>query len=49
MKKVKLNERVRIIGTGKSSYMPLDKEYEVHPLHAETLVKSGKAKYAKPQ
>lgn len=45
-KKVILSERVKIVGTGKSSHMPKGKEYEVHPLHADKLIKSGKAAYA---
>ena len=43
MKKIDLTKRV---STGKSIYMPeKGKEYNVSPLHAETLVKSGKATY----
>lgn len=46
MEKVNLSERVRVVGTGKSAHMPKGMEYDVHPLHAKKLVKSGKAKYA---
>lgn len=46
MKKVILSERVKVVGTGKSANMPKGVEYEVHPLHAEKLVKAGKASYA---
>lgn len=46
MKKIDLTKRVTIVSTGKSIYMPeKGKEYNVSPLHAETLVKSGKATY----
>lgn len=45
-RKVILSERVKIVSTGKSAHMPKGKEYDVHPLHAEKLVKSGKAAYA---
>lgn len=45
-KKVILSERVKVVGTGKSTHMPKGNEYEVHPLHAEKLIKSGKAAYA---
>lgn len=45
-KKVILSERVKVVGTGKSAHMPKGKEYEVHPLHADKLIKSGKAAYA---
>lgn len=43
MEKVKLNERVVVVGTGKSSFMPKGKEASVHPLLAKTLTKTGKA------
>lgn len=46
MEKVNLSERVRVVGTGKSAHMPKGMEYDVHPLHAKKLVKSGKATYA---
>lgn len=46
MKKVILSERVKVVGTGKSANMPKGMEYEVHPLHAEKLVKAGKATYS---
>lgn len=45
-KKVILSERVKVVGTGKSANMPRGMEYEVHPLHAEKLIKAGKAAYA---
>ncbi|WP_163629339.1 hypothetical protein [Paludibacter sp. 221] len=40
---VKLEEKVEVYGTGKSSFMEKGKIYKVHPIHAETLVKSGRA------
>lgn len=46
-KVVKLSERVTVIGTGKSRFMPKGEKYDVHPLNAEALVKAGKATYAK--
>ncbi len=46
-KVVKLSERVAVIGTGKSRFMPKGEKYEVHPLNAEALVKAGKASFAK--
>ena len=46
-KVVKLSERVAVIGTGKSRFMPKGERYEVHPLNAEALVKAGKATFAK--
>lgn len=46
-KVVKLSERVAVIGTGKSRFMPKGEKYEVHPLNAEALVKAGKATFAK--
>lgn len=45
-KVVKLDEKVKVFGTGKYA-MLADKEYNVHPLNAEKLVKKGAAKYAK--
>lgn len=46
-KVVKLSERVTVIGTGKSRFMPKGAKFEVHPLNADALVKAGKAAYAK--
>lgn len=46
-KVVKLSERVTVIGTGKSRFMPKGEKYDVHPLNAEALVEAGKATYAK--
>lgn len=46
MKKVVLSERVKVVGTGKCANMAKGAEYEVHPLHAEKLVKAGKASYS---
>lgn len=40
---VNLREKVTVYGTGKSDYMPIGRAFEVHPLHAETLVKNGVA------
>ncbi len=40
---VNLREKVTVYGTGKSEYMPSGKTYEVHPLHAKTLVENGLA------
>ncbi len=40
---VNLREKVTVYGTGKSVYMPSGKTYEVHPLHAKTLVENGLA------
>lgn len=44
---VTLGERVTVIGTGKSRFMPKGEKYDVHPLNAEALVKAGKATFAK--
>lgn len=44
---VDLRKKVTVYGTGKSDYLPSGKEFEVHPLHAETLVKNGVAAYNK--
>ena len=45
-KVVKLDEKVKVIGTGK--YKMLDgKEYLVHPLNAEKLIKKGACKSTK--
>ncbi len=44
---INLKEKTTIYGTGKSEFMPKNKEYKVHPIHAEKLVKSGAATYAK--
>lgn len=46
-KVVNLSERVTVIGTGKSRFMPKGERYEVHPLNAEALVGAGKATLAK--
>lgn len=40
---INLREKVTVYGTGKSDYMPSGQVFEVHPLHAETLVKNGLA------
>lgn len=45
MEKVKFSERVEIVGTGASRYMPKGTKYSVHPLHAKHLVESKKATY----
>ncbi|MDR0692443.1 MAG: hypothetical protein LBF69_05340 [Prevotellaceae bacterium] len=42
-KKIKLNERVEVVGTGKVSTFPKGKKFSVHTELAEKLVKSGKA------
>lgn len=39
---MKLEEKVSVYGTGRS-YMKLNKEYKVHPILAEKLIKAGKA------
>lgn len=44
---VNLHEKVTVYGTGESAYIPKGKPCEVHPLHADTLVKSGAATYDK--
>ena len=41
-KKIKLEERVTVYGTGKGN-MKKGKAYRVHPLNAEYLVKVGAA------
>lgn len=46
---INLTKRVEIVGTGKSPFMAKGKEYKVHPLHAEFLVKAGKATYKKKE
>jgi hypothetical protein len=42
-KKIKLNERVDVTGTGKVNTFPKGKKFSVHAELAEKLVKSGKA------
>lgn len=44
---IDLTKRVTVIGTGKSSFMPKGKEFQVHPKNADYLVKAGKASFAK--
>lgn len=45
--KVKLNEKVDLIGTGKSVYMEKGKKYKgVQKLHADRLIKRGAAERA---
>uniref|UniRef100_UPI0040573789 hypothetical protein n=1 Tax=Alistipes sp. TaxID=1872444 RepID=UPI0040573789 len=44
---VKLHERVEIIGTGKSSFLPKGATFKVHPINADALVKAGKAELKK--
>jgi len=41
--KIKLDEKVKIVGTGASKFMPKGAIYEVHPRHARKLVDAGKA------
>ena len=42
--RVDFNERVTVYGTGGSgNTLEKGKAYEVHPVHAETLVKLGRA------
>lgn len=41
--KINLSDLVKIVGTGASKFMPKGAVYEVHPLHARTLVDAGKA------
>lgn len=43
MEKITLTEKVTVIGTGKSRFMPKGATYEVHPRLARTLVDAGKA------
>jgi hypothetical protein len=42
-KKIKLNERVEVTGTGKVASYPKDKKFRVHVELAKKLIKSGKA------
>jgi hypothetical protein len=42
-KKIKLNERVEVTGTGKVPTLPKGKKVSVHPELADKLVKAGKA------
>ncbi|MDR1347356.1 MAG: hypothetical protein LBJ63_02850 [Prevotellaceae bacterium] len=42
-KKIKLNERVSVYGTGKVSTFSKGKEFKVHPELARKLVAAGKA------
>ena len=42
--KIDLTAKVKIIGTGKG--LPEGYEAEIHPIHAETLIKNGSAKKA---
>lgn len=42
-KTVKLNERIKIFGTGKVTTYPKGQEFKIHPLLADKLIKDGKA------
>jgi hypothetical protein len=42
--RVKKNDMVNVEGTGVSEFLPYKKEVEVHRMHAQTLIKAGKAK-----
>jgi hypothetical protein len=42
-RKIKLNGRVSVYGTGKVSTFPKGKEFKVHPELSKKLVKAGKA------
>jgi hypothetical protein len=42
-KKIKLNERVEVVGTGKVPSFPKGKKFNVHPELAKKLIASGKA------
>lgn len=42
-KRLKLNEKVTIYGTGKDENLPKDCEKSVHPELAKKLIASGKA------
>jgi hypothetical protein len=46
-KKIILNERITVVGTGKVITYPDGAEFEVHPELARKLIKSGKAKAKK--
>jgi hypothetical protein len=46
-KKINLNERVEVLGTGKVSTFPKGKKFTVHVELAEKLIKAGKAAAAK--
>ncbi len=40
-KEIKFADKVTVIGTEKSKYLVTGKEYQVHPVMAEKLVKKG--------
>jgi hypothetical protein len=46
-KKIKLNDRTAVTGTGKVATYPEGAEFEVHPELAKKLIKAGKAKAVK--
>jgi hypothetical protein len=46
-KKIKLNDRVTVEGTGKISSFPKGKKFKVHAELAKKLISAGKAKEVK--
>lgn len=42
-KEIKFADKVTVIGTEKSKYLVTGREYVVHPIMAEKLVKNGAA------
>jgi hypothetical protein len=44
--RIRKDDRVSVVGTGFSRHIKKGEEIEVHPVHAQTLIKSGKAKAA---
>lgn len=47
--KVRKDDRVTVYGTGASQHIKRGQAVEVHPVHAETLINSGKATSDKPK
>lgn len=47
MGNVKLDEKVIVVGKKGAKHLEEGKEYEIHPLHAATLLKNGEAEKPK--
>jgi hypothetical protein len=48
-KKIKLNDKIEVYGTGKVATMPEGAEVKVHPELAKKLIAAGKATKSKPK
>lgn len=43
MDNVKLSEKVKVYGAARAKVLTPGKEYDLHPLHAKTLIAKGEA------